>query len=427
MSNIGFAKTGLQLQFTGLSGGGKFNSDDHCKLLINLCYNNPDDNFYIIGQNDLRRLSYSEKMRLFPHDNVFDALGWSSNDADSKWSKPVEWLNQYNVNLEYAIIGGGPTLNVNVPFKIKTSSGSIAKPLTFGKRGAAPVIHTLNETGVKWVGLADDPRCLNTSLAKDLFNKPEIILSQVNKKIKSKHIQSYENQELIEHEIEVVYCNIEMACNLDEIIPYVNNSWKDRETHIGIVLNEAGTDEKLDTKKLSNGHRPRYPILKNWLLDIFKNCCVYGKWDREIIKSNDSFRGFINRDILYPEMKNWKHSLCVPIDRGWATAKYLEYLKCGISPFMHPEYDEQKNTNVQDFYRVNSVEELKDKIAMSEDTHIEEINKAINNCLSEEYVSGQKINDEIYSALGIERNIKNKLRDLWTPQKTNNLEGFMNE
>ncbi|SVD44744.1 uncharacterized protein METZ01_LOCUS397598, partial [marine metagenome] len=215
MSNIGFAKTGLQLQFTGLSGGGKFNSDDHCKLLINLCYNNPDDNFYIIGQNDLRRLSYSEKVRLFPHDNVFDALGWSSNDADSKWSKPVEWLNQYNVNLEYAIIGGGPTLNVNVPFKIKTSSGSIAKPLTFGKRGAAPVIHTLNETGVKWVGLADDPRCLNTSLAKDLFNKPEIILSQVNKKIKSKHIQSYENQELIEHEIEVVYCNIEMACNLD--------------------------------------------------------------------------------------------------------------------------------------------------------------------------------------------------------------------
>ena len=126
-------------------------------------------------------------------------------------------------------------------------------------------------------------------------------------------------------------------------------------------------------------------------------------------------------------MTNWKHSLCVPIDKGWATAKYLEYLKCGISPFMHPEYDDQKNTNVQDFYRVQSVEEMKDKIATSDDTHIKEINKAINNCLSDEYVSGQKINDEIYSALGIERNIKNKLRDLWTPQKTNNLEGFMNE
>ena len=69
---------------------------------------------------------------------------------------------------------------------------------------------------------------------------------------------------------------------------------------------------------------------------------------------------------------NWKHSLCVPIDKN-VTAKYLEYLKCGISPFMHPEYDDQKNTNVQDFYRVGSVEEFKDKIAMSDDTHIEEI------------------------------------------------------
>ena len=45
---------------------------------------------------------------------------------------------------------------------------------------------------------------------------------------------------------------------------------------------------------------------------------------------------------------------------------------------------------------------------MSDDVHIKEINKGIENCLSEEYVSGQKINDDIYSALGIKRNIKNK-------------------
>ena len=92
---------------------------------------------------------------------------------------------------------------------------------------------------------------------------------------------------------------------------------------------------------------------------------------------------------------------------------------------MHPEYDDQKNTNVQDFYRVSSVEEFKDKVAMSDDTHIEEINKGIKNCLSDEYISGQRINDDIYSALGIERNIKNKVRNLWTPQKYNTLENFM--
>ena len=42
---------------------------------------------------------------------------------------------------------------------------------------------------------------------------------------------------------------------------------------------------------------------------------------------------------------------------------------------MHPEYDDQNNTNVQDFYRVGSVEEFKDKVMMNDDTHIKEINK----------------------------------------------------
>ena len=92
---------------------------------------------------------------------------------------------------------------------------------------------------------------------------------------------------------------------------------------------------------------------------------------------------------------------------------------------MHPEYDDQRNTKVQDFHRVNSTEELKDKIEMDDNTHIEEINKSIKNCLSDEYVSGQKINDDIYESLGLKRNIKNKLRDLWTPQAVGSLDGFM--
>ena len=142
------------------------------------------------------------------------------------------------------------------------------------------------------------------------------------------------------------------------------------------------------------------------------------------MKSSGAFKGTINRGKLYPEMMNWKHSLCVPIDKGWATAKYLEYLKCGVSPFMHPEYDSQRNTNIQDFYRVQSAEEMRDKIAMDDDTHIKEINKGIEGCLSNEFVSGQRINDEIYSALGLERDIRNEVRDLWTPQKTSNLEEF---
>ena len=424
MTNIAFAKTGLMMKFDFFEKKENFKSADHCKLLINLAYNNPDDNFYLIGLNNLNKLNIQLKQKIFPNNNVFNTLEDADMDLEQRYKKPLEWLNKNQVNLDYAIVGGGPTLNINIPNKIYTKSGTIGKPLGIALRSASAILHTLNETNIDWVSLADDPRCLNTSLAKDLFNNHKVVLSQINTKIVSKNIKSYQDQTLIENEIDVIYSNIEMACNLDENIQLVDESWKERNTFVGMVLNEAGVDEKLDSKKLSNGHRPRYPILKEWLLDNFDDTCIYGKWHETIEKSNVAFNGFIERSTLYPEMQNWKHSFCVPIDKSWATAKYLEYLKCGISPFLHPEYDEQKNTAIQDFYRVDSIEEFKDKLAMSDDTHIKEINKGITSCLSAEHISGQKINDDIYSSLGIKRSIKNKVRDLWTPQKTNNLEDF---
>ena len=328
MANIAFAKTGLQLNFKGLMYGGKFNSADHCKLLINLAYNNPNDNFYLIGLNSFSVLDNSIKNRLFPNNNVYNTLENVDRDLDKRYRRPLDWLNKNQVNLDYAIVGGGPTLGINVPNMIYTKSGTIGKPLDSAKRGSAPIIHVLNETNIDWVSIADDPRCLNTSLAKDLFNNPKVILSQVNTKVISKNIKSYQDQTIIENEINVIYSNVEMACNLDEKINFIDESWKDRKTFIGMVLNEAGVDERLDSKRLSNGHRPRYPILKEWLLDNFNDACIYGKWDETIMKSNIAFKGFIERVILYPEMKNWKHSMCIPIDVGWATATYLEYLKC---------------------------------------------------------------------------------------------------
>tara|TARA_Y100001970_G_scaffold142083_1_gene174810 strand:- start:131 stop:1417 length:1287 start_codon:yes stop_codon:yes gene_type:complete len=427
MANIAFAKTGLMMKFDFWEKAENFKSADHCKLLINLAYNNPDDNFYIIGLNNLNKININLKDRLFPNNNVFSTIDDLNPKFDlwDRYKKPLEWLNNNQVNLDYGIIGGGPTLNINVPNRIYTKSGNLGRPLGIALRSASGIIHTLNETNIDWISIADDPRCLRTCLAKDLYNNPKVILSQVNSKIKSEHIKSYSDQTLIENEVDVVYSNVEMSCNLDEKIELVDSDWKGRRTSIGIVLNEAGVDEKIDTKKLSNGHRPRYPILKEWLINKFNDICVYGKWHDTIMKSDICFKGFIERSTLYPEMMNWKHSLCVPIDKGWATAKYLEYLKCGVSPFMHPEYDDQNNTNIQEFYRVGSVEDFKDKVAMSDDTHIKEINKGIKNCLSDEYISGQRINDDIYSALGIKRNMKNKVRNLWTPQKYNTLENFM--
>ena len=426
MTNFAYSKVGLNLNFEFCENKGNFFSgaDDWVRLLINLSFNNPNDNFYIIGQNNFTMQPQSKLEKWFPHNNVFDTMADLPKDLNERYTVPINWLNKNNVNLDYGIIVLGPVLSRNIPNTTYTLKGTIAKPLDRGKRSVASVWHTLNETGIKWVCMSDDPRTLK--LSQDLFNLPYTIFAQVNSILKNKNIISYEDQNWIETKIDADYKTIEISNCLDEKIIPVDDSWKSRKQIVSVVCNQAGIDETLtSTKKLSNKHRPRYPIIKEWILDSFDNSVVYGKWPDEITQSNiGAFKGTLNRNYLYSEMKKWKHSLCVPINAGWATAKYLECLKCGVSPFLHPDYDSQKNTNMTEYFRMSSVEEFKDKINDKEDVHIEEIRKAQELCLSDHYVSGQYLNDEIYSILGLERNIQNKVRDLWTMKEQTSLSNF---
>mgnify|MGYP003115998641 FL=1 len=122
MTNFAYAKTGLTLKFPLDVDSGRYNSNDYCKLLINLAYNNPNDNFYIIGQNTFSDLKPYEKEMYFPNNNVFDTLENSTNDLSVKYLHPLEWLNEKQINLDYGIIGGGPTLNINIPNMIYTTT-----------------------------------------------------------------------------------------------------------------------------------------------------------------------------------------------------------------------------------------------------------------------------------------------------------------
>ena len=60
MTNFVYAKVGLSLRFNtidvGVKGDFFSGSDDWVRLLVNLAYNNPDDNFYIIGTSDFSDL-----------------------------------------------------------------------------------------------------------------------------------------------------------------------------------------------------------------------------------------------------------------------------------------------------------------------------------------------------------------------------------
>ncbi len=446
MANILYAKVGLKLPKAMWGGGQSGRSwssghDDDVRFLINVSYNNPDDTFYIIGASSFNEIKPAEKKRLFPYGNVVDAYNsakyhdgnrpstdiyqpidekgnfideWNIWDTENvRYRIPLEYLNDNGITPDYGIIAMSNLMSRNIYGKSRTKKGSIAKPLSVSKSYGAPVLHALNETGIRWVAMVDDPRCMHGAF--DLFNNPPIVLSQINGSMTTSNMTSYEDDTVVEGEVDVIYAHVESTVVMDEIVKPVDEYWSKREKNISIALNGGMNNEEKDQLTYGKIFDARYTNLKEWILDPFEGVEVYGKWGEGVLADDDRFKGSINRDELHSVMSNWKHSLCIPIKSGWATTKYLELLKSGVSPFLHPNYDTQKNTKLQDFYRVESVDDLRDKIEKtSDDRHIEELNKAIDICLADEFTSGQYLNDIVYKYLGIDRTgRKNKNRELW--------------
>ena len=464
MANILYAKIGLKLPKKMWGGGQSGKSwslghDDDVRFLINVSYNNPDDNFYIIGASSFDEIEPSIKKELFPHENVFNAYNFTKYNAENrisediykphpdngftkpdlfgdsivKWKNwdtenvryriPLEYLNDNNITVDYGIIAMSNIMQRNVYQKTETRKGDWAKPLAVSKNYAAPVIHTLNETGVKWVALVDDPRCMHGAF--DLFNNPEIVLSQINGTMPTSNIESYEKRDtVVKGEVDIKYAYVESTVVMDEKVNYVDELWSNREILISVALNGGSNDEEKDSVLVKEVDS-RYGMLEEWLLNPFPDVKVYGKWGEGIMTDDKDengeqqrFMGSVDRDKLHSVMSEWKHSFCIPIKSSWSTTKYLELLKSGVSPFLHPNYDTGKNTKISDFYRVENSEEFRDKLELNDDIHIKELNSAIDSCLADEFTSGQYLNDIVYKYLGIDRNIKNVNRELWEVKPT---------
>ena len=246
----------------------------------------------------------------------------------------------------------------------------------------------------------------------------------------SEHITSYDDTTLITSEVEVQYAHVESTVVMDEKVHQVDDSWKDRANYFSMALNGGSNKESIvwdEQKKVFVSDIPegRYTFLRETGLDIFESCEVYGRWGDDLREKDGRFRGMVTRSKLYKLMLDWKHSFCIPIRERWATSKYLEYLKCGVSPFLYYTYDDEKNTKLQDFYRVGKDDDLREIIeGSSEDRHIEELNKAIDTCLSDKFTTGQYLNDEVYYHLGIERNITNVNRELWEVEEGSETKGL---
>jgi len=433
-NHILVGKFGISLRFhprhqDNIEFVSSFGADDATKFIVVLAYNNPKDTFYMVGRSDLRDLSQAQYQHLFPNRNLIDVWAGITDATGNMWRWPAQYFKERGIT----VTGGALFLGVSARYNLlgvsRTLAGELAQPLAFAVRNNAPIINILNETMCPWVALCDDPRSLVAQW--DLVNDPVVIASQYNGAFEFQRFDNTTDQRVVDRTVPVRYAGVEYCCTFDEVLPnpeeLISTSTK-RPIVFGIALNK-GADGNGGGRIIQE----RWPILKEWVLDVFPSAHVYGDWpDDRINMMNDHgqqiYRGKVSRIEIQRIMQTWKTSLCIPIADGWATTKYLEYLKNGVHPFTHPGYDNQKNTQIVDFYRITNpnelqyhVEKIYDQPKLGQLHFIDTWQR----CIQPYLTSGASLCGIIYTFLGLRPPTCWTSRDLWTVRdKPTNLTSF---
>ena len=276
-----------------------------------------------------------------------------------------------------AIIVLGPTCRKNLEYWPR---------LGFAKSYCAPIIHYLNNSNVKWIGVCNDPRYYLKDV-RDLTNKPLKYLSQYNesfvKKVFSKLPPDNDN-DLIDMTINSEYSGVEKIMLFNN---KTNKNFENKNNDFNIILNEG-----------KNGVKSRYPELKKYVLDFFDDVNIYGEWYSEETKNDLRFKGPKPFTEIVDITKKSKFSFIIPISPGWVTSKYIELINNGIIPFFHPDYDSQKNLDIPDFLRIESPNQLKERIDIiksDNDFYVKLITELQNKFITENDINGKTISDTI--------------------------------
>ena len=112
--NFVAGKIGLTIRFNwkNTDTGWFSAADDLARLVVNLAYNNPNDNFYLIGPNDVNDMPLATRTRLFPNNNVISAY-----DKKRGFESCIEYFNKYSINIDAGILAYGSMLLRSIPGK----------------------------------------------------------------------------------------------------------------------------------------------------------------------------------------------------------------------------------------------------------------------------------------------------------------------
>lgn len=338
--------------------------------------------FIIISRSDFSRLDIKPK-------NIYDLY---KNQKPSVYEDNTDFVldSLGDLKPDQCIIFSGRNAAANIPNRIKAlKSDKLCSPFIFSKVYVAPIYHYLNVTGIRYTLLINDPRFVLQG--RDLFNTSGRFLSMYDEIYNHKHILSYDNQELQKTKFDVEYSGIERIAAMnysEEDIQELQNQTKEKDITFGVLLNEGMPGKS------------RYNILKEYVLDNFSDCTVVGSWDEEITRDDKRFLGTLSYADSRKYLSRIKYTFLIPIAPGWVTSKYIEVLLHGVIPFFHFTYDLQSHIDLPDFLRVNSAEELKEKVNRLEND-ITLYYKIYNECIStitEEDLDGSRIWNTIGTA-----------------------------
>ena len=395
--NIAIGKIGKSIKFgPEEKGKGKkamtAGSIDARIIFQTLIKFNPQHKFYLIGRSNFSRLKPEIRNKIDPHKNVIDVWAgfhdWfeTQDDKDEvteSW-RFMEHVIKTNDKFDIGLFIAGGVLDYAVQGKT-LKEGKHIKTLMAAAKYAGPIHHFINETKIPYMVLSLDPRCYPKP-TKDILIPPKRILQLKNETMEVEHRVSYETDEMVIDKVPAVYSGIETLYAVEEDEPagldaFFDEPEQKRDINMVLWLNE--------------GKPSRYNDLKNFILDSVDDVEVYGVWNEKALK--DPRIQQVAMSELSWQFPRTKYTFCIPIAPGWATGKFWEMIKHGIIPFMHPEYDDQKNIGFPEELRVKDSNDLLEKINLynSDEKLYNSLHKQLKDMITPEIKSGKYINDII--------------------------------
>lgn len=345
---------------------------------ITLAKRHPECTFYLIGASDLYKSGKDNvlrKMNEIP-DNIIDLYHIAKKTGDL--NKPiceriVELIKDRNISFDYGIFFQGPDLKINTPYIYKSDGTTLASPLQMSLNYSGPIVHTINSFKFPYIIVNEDPRYVPITTG-DLFNDETCILSHLNAHLEVDRYVGYFEESLKsrKHELDYVYTGIERTSLLflkkydyrnykDFVIPTNKLSFASMNKHykkngfMFIVCNESPN---------------RFKNIKKWILDVFPNVKIYGRWNKDTVKGYED--RFVNKSMAYLQDELWSSKYTfIPgfFDKmtNFVTIKFWEMCIYGIMPFFDKsKYDSDNLLPISDFFRVENPEEMKKRINLLE-------------------------------------------------------------